>query len=315
MTEDKKQDYFVHSQGICESNHIGAGTRIWAFAHVLPDAVIGADCNICDHTFVENDVLLGDRVTIKCGVQLWDGVTLEDDVFVGPNVTFTNDRFPRSRQRPAQYLRTRVCRNASIGANATILPGITIGMNAMIGAGSTVTRDVPPHAIVVGSPAHITGYVATPSAPAPVPAEHAPESQPNDGAMNVNGARLYQLPVISDMRGTLSVAEYVKDFPFIPRRYFVIYDVPSQEVRGEHAHKETHQFLVCLRGSCHVCLDDGCRRETVILSAPNIGLYIPPMVWGSQFRYSGDALLLVLASQEYDSADYIRDYQQFLTMI
>src|SRR4030088_2199160 len=115
---------YVHPQGLCESSTVGKGTRIWAFAHVLPGARIGRDCNICDGVFIENDVVVGDRVTIKCGVQLWDGLELEDDVFIGPNATFTNDHFPRSKLRSAPYLRTIVRRGASIGANATILPGI-----------------------------------------------------------------------------------------------------------------------------------------------------------------------------------------------
>ena len=122
--------FFVHPNALCESLQVGAGTRIWAFAHVLPGARIGSDCNVCDHVFIENDVVIGDRVTIKSGVQVWDGVHLEDDVFVGPNATFTNDRFPRSKHRPPRFTPTLVCRNASIGANATILPGVTIGLDA-----------------------------------------------------------------------------------------------------------------------------------------------------------------------------------------
>jgi UDP-2-acetamido-3-amino-2,3-dideoxy-glucuronate N-acetyltransferase len=150
----------VHQHALVEPGaRIGPGTRVWAFAHILPGAVIGQDCNICDQTFIENDVVVGDRVTIKCGVQLWDGVTLGDDVFVGPNATFTNDPFPRSRQRPTSFPRTFVCNGASIGANATILPGLTIGEAAMVGAGAVVTKDVPPEAIVVGNPARIVGHV------------------------------------------------------------------------------------------------------------------------------------------------------------
>jgi acetyltransferase-like isoleucine patch superfamily enzyme len=126
---------------------------------VLPGAVIGCDCNICDHVFIENDVRVGDRVTVKCGVQLWDGVTLEDDVFVGPNATFSNDPFPRSRRRPAVFSRTLVRAGASIGANATILPGITVGRLAMVGAGAVVTCDVPDRAIMMGNPATVHGYV------------------------------------------------------------------------------------------------------------------------------------------------------------
>ncbi len=150
----------IHQHALVEPGaRIGPGTRVWAFAHILPGAVIGQDCNICDQTFIENDVVVGDRVTIKSGVQLWDGVTLGDDVFVGPNATFTNDPFPRSRQRPTSFPRTYVCNGASIGANATILPGLTIGEAAMVGAGAVVTKDVPPEAIVVGNPARIVGYV------------------------------------------------------------------------------------------------------------------------------------------------------------
>src|SRR5690349_15212940 len=152
-------DPFIHPQAICESKYVGAGTRIWAFAHVLPRARIGRDCNVCDGVFVENEVRIGDRVTIKCGVQLWDGVELEDDVFVGPNATFTNDPFPRSRAHLATHPRTVVHKGASIGANATILPGLSIGAGAMVAAGAVVTRDVPRYAIVMGNPARITGYV------------------------------------------------------------------------------------------------------------------------------------------------------------
>ena len=106
---------YIHPQAICESLNVGSGSRIWAFSHILPEAVIGKDCNICDGVFIENDVVIGDRVTIKCGVQLWDGITLEDDVFVGPNATFTNDKWPRSKVYPAEFSKTRVCKGASIG--------------------------------------------------------------------------------------------------------------------------------------------------------------------------------------------------------
>lgn len=165
--------YFVHPNALCESENIGEGTRVWAFAHVLPGARLGRDCNICDGVFVESDVIVGDRVTVKCGVQLWDGVRLGDDVFVGPNATFTNDLFPRSRVYPEKFLGTVVESGASIGANATILAGTTIGSGAMIGAGAVVTRSVPPNAIVVGNPARIVGYVSDKDAnqPAALPVD------------------------------------------------------------------------------------------------------------------------------------------------
>lgn len=151
--------FYTHPQSLCESKDIGKNTRIWAFAHILPQAKIGEDCNICDHVFIENDVKIGDRVTVKCGVQIWDGTVVENDVFIGPNATFTNDIFPRSKVYPDVFLKTIVKKGASIGANATILPGLTIGENAMIGAGSVVTKSVPDNAIVMGNPARVTGYV------------------------------------------------------------------------------------------------------------------------------------------------------------
>lgn len=144
---------FIHPSSDVQSKQIGEGTRVWQYVVILPGAVIGRDGNICSHCFIENKVIVGDRVTVKCGVQLWDGLTLEDDVFVGPNVTFTNDLQPRSRNTAAKLLPTLVKKGASIGANATILPGITIGEGAMVGAGSVVTKDVPPGVTVVGNPA------------------------------------------------------------------------------------------------------------------------------------------------------------------
>lgn len=304
-------DFFVHPQGLCESTEVGPGTRVWAFAHVLPGARIGRDCNICDHVFIENDVQLGDRVTIKCGVQLWDGVRLEDDVFVGPNATFTNDIFPRSKQPPPEWGRTVVKAGASIGANATILPGLTIGARAMVGAGAVVTRSVPPNAVVVGNPAKIVGYVDTArNEPAKVPA--APRNPAGTvTATSVKGVTLHELVEAADMRGSLSVAEIGRDVPFAVQRYFIVYDVPSLEVRGEHAHRRCAQFLVAVRGSVAVVADDGEHREQFLLDRPNLGLLLPPMTWGIQYRYSPEAVLLVLASEHYDNADYIRDYDRF----
>lgn len=150
---------FIHPLADVQALSIGTGTRIWQFCVVLRDAVIGENCNICSHCFVENQVRIGHRVTVKCGVQLWDGLTLEDDVFIGSNATFTNDPHPRSRARPAAYLPTLVQRGASVGANATILPGLTLGERCFVGAGAVVTADVPARAVVVGNPARIIRYV------------------------------------------------------------------------------------------------------------------------------------------------------------
>jgi acetyltransferase-like isoleucine patch superfamily enzyme len=213
---------------------------------VLPGARIGSDCNICDGVFVENDVVVGDRVTVKCGVQLWDGLTLEDDVFVGPNATFTNDRFPRSKSYPDRFEKTIIRQGASIGANATILPGIEIGAGAMVGAGSVVTRSVPPNAIVAGNPARITGYVQTPdnqfSQPTKLssPDENDPSASPRP--LGVGRSTLHHLRQAKDLRGSLTVGEYEREVPFTPKRFFLVFDVPTREVRGEHAHKTCDQF-------------------------------------------------------------------------
>lgn len=304
--------YFKHDLARVETETIGPGTRIWAFTHVLPGARLGADCNICDHVFIENDVLIGDRVTVKCGVQIWDGTTVENDVFVGPNVTFSNDKFPRSKQYPDRFAKTIVKRGASIGANATILPGITIGANAMIGAGAVVTRDVPQNAVVVGNPARITGYVQTIGRPAIAVPAIAPDR--NLRPLTVSGARLYRMPLIEDLRGALTFGEINQHLPFEPKRFFIVFDVPTREVRGEHAHLALHEFLICLRGTCSIALDDGTHRDEVILDSPTVGLHVPPRLWRVHYKYSPDAMLLALCSDIYDAADYVRDYDTFIEL-
>jgi len=160
---------FVHPRALCESEQVGAGTRIWAFAHVMSDARVGKDCNIGDHAFLESGATLGDGVVVKNGAMIWDGVTIEDEVFIGPGVMFTNDRFPRSRRSPAAMRRyahaenwrepTLVRRGASIGARAVILCGITVGAYACVAAGAVVTHDVPEHALIAGHPARAIGWV------------------------------------------------------------------------------------------------------------------------------------------------------------
>jgi acetyltransferase-like isoleucine patch superfamily enzyme len=146
---------YIHPHALVEDGvTLGDNTRVWAFVHILPGAVIGEECNICDHVFIEGDVSIGDRVTIKCGVQIWDGLRIGNDVFIGPNATFTNDLYPRSKQ-DFDLLHTRVEEGATIGANATILPGVTIGARAMVGAGAVVTKDVPARTLVLGNPARV----------------------------------------------------------------------------------------------------------------------------------------------------------------
>jgi len=143
----------IHPLADVQTSNIGEGTNIWQFCVVLKDAKIGKDCNINCQVLIENQVIIGDNVTVKPGVQIWDGITLEDDVFIGPNVTFTNDLFPKSKNKDFKLETTLVKKGASVGANATILAGITIGENALVGAGSVVTKNIPENEIWVGNPA------------------------------------------------------------------------------------------------------------------------------------------------------------------
>jgi UDP-2-acetamido-3-amino-2,3-dideoxy-glucuronate N-acetyltransferase len=301
----------IHDAAICESEKIGKGTNIWAFAHVLPGAMIGEDCNICDHVFIENDVVVGDRVTIKSGVQLWDGLRVGDDVFIGPNATFTNDKNPRSKKRLEKFLKTTIHEGASIGANATILPGVNIGRGAMVGAGAVVTSSVPPYAVVVGNPARISGYVGENRQIEAV--ENTSMLLPSPQVV-AGKAVLFPLTQAVDMRGSLAVMEFASQCPFIPKRLFMVHAVPTKSVRGEHAHRKCQQFLIAASGSITVSVDDGKSRGSVVLNSPDRGLYIPPLTWGSQYQFSSDAVLLVLASHEYDDADYVRTYADFLAI-
>ena len=150
---------YIHPLSDVQSKNIGSGTRVWQFSVILSEAIIGENCNICAHTLIENDVVIGNDVTIKSGVFIWDGITVANKVFIGPCATFTNDKLPRSKMYPNEFSRTLIQEGASIGANATILPGITIGRYAMIGAGAVVTKDVPDFAMVVGNPARIVRYL------------------------------------------------------------------------------------------------------------------------------------------------------------
>lgn len=203
--------------------------------------------------------------------------------------------------------------DARIGAGAVIASGVEIGWGAYIQPGAVVLSSVPANAIACGNPAQIVGYTTDlahggGALRAPDPGNRrSVEISPLD----VGGAAIYQMPRVLDLRGNLSVGEFESDFPFTPQRYFVVFGVPSEKLRGEHAHYACHQFLICVSGSCTALLDDGTNRQEVVLDSPSTGLYMPPMIWGTQYRYSRDAVLLVFASHRYDADDYIRSYDAF----
>lgn len=305
---DAGREVFVHATGVVDPGaRIGDGSRVEAFAHVLGGATIGRDCNIGDYVYVGSQAQIGDRVDIMPGVQIGDNIVLEDEVIIGPNATFTYD-LPSQGNQTAQHTKTIVRQGASIGANATITAGTIIGRNSMVSAGAVVANNVPPYAIVSGNPARITGYVSS----SPLPSLEVARHVELPGTIQVRGVQIYTLPVFIDLRGNLSVAEFEQHLPFLPKRYFLVFDVPNEQVRGEHAHKTVHQFLVSVKGSCSIVADDGKNREEFLLDKPNVGLYVPPMIWATQYNYSQDGVLLVLASEKYDPEDYIRDYDEYI---
>lgn len=202
-----------------------------------------------------------------------------------------------------------------IEAGAVIGSGLEIGHGALVRPGAVVLSSVPANAIASGNPAQIVGY--TTELPADASAALQPHAAPGNRPgrevhpLNVGGAALYHMPQVIDLRGNLTVGEFDAGFPFEPKRYFAVFGVPSEKLRGEHAHYRCHQFLICIAGSCRALLDDGQNRQEVVLDRPDVGLYMPPMIWGTQYRYSQDAVLLVFASHGYDAGDYIRTYAQF----
>jgi len=246
--------------------------------------------------------------SIASGAVIGAGVVIEQGVVVGPNVVFVD---PESA---ADGAAAQVRAGVRIGANAVVHAGVVLDAGAVVRPGAVVTRSVPPGAIVEGNPATITGYVGTAGSSVPAATVMAVDSGNAVQTTPVRGVTLHRFPVIPDLRGQLTVGEFERQIPFTPQRYFMVYGVPSREVRGEHAHRVCHQFLICVRGNCSVVADDGEQRVQVLLDEPHKGVYLPPMIWGVQYRYSSDGLLLVFASHHYDSADYIRDHGEFLEL-
>jgi acetyltransferase-like isoleucine patch superfamily enzyme len=289
-----------------EAASIGAGSRVLAYALVGPEAAIGQNCMLHEHVVLLGAITLEDDVRVHSGAQLLGRVRVEQGASVGAGAVLGSDL---DGGGPTGEIVVR--RFASVGPNVTVLPGVVIGRRAVVEAGSVVTQSVPANAIVTGNPATIVSYVDSGQDQAArdliVPAETAADMT----ATKVRTVTLHRLTWARDLRGSLMAAEFA-GLPFPPRRIFTVYDVPSESVRGAHAHRVCSQFLICLAGGLSCLVDDGSAREEVRLASPDLGLHIPPMIWGTQWRYSRDAVLLVLASHPYDAADYIRDYEEFL---
>ena len=214
----------------------------------------------------------------------------------------------------------------TVGAGAILEPacvigtGVSIGRGAWLRAGAVALRDVPPNAILEGNPAEVVGYRPSSDQVQRTThhvdlAQYLDPPRPTRIDLAVGGGALYLMRKIGDPRGSLTVGELPDELPFQPARYFTIFDVPSTELRGEHAHRRCEQFLLCVHGSCRVLLDDGVDRCEVTLDRPDVGVHMPPMIWGTQYRYSRDAVLLVFASRPYENEDYIRDYDTFLAEV
>lgn len=249
---------------------------------------------ICRAERVGDGVAIGAFSVVEADAVLGDGAEIGSHVVVGAGA--------------------RIGAGASIGAGAVVGPGLEIGPHAVVAPGAVVTRSVPRSTVVEGNPAQIAGYVGhgTGLPMEPVRQGVMPSDEPSITETGVRGVQLHRLPAVRDLRGSLIAGELQGRLPFTARRFFLVFDVPGAEVRGEHAHYECHQFLICVHGQLHVIADDGEHREEFVLDDNRTGLYLPPMVWGIQYRYSPDCSLLVLASHPYDAADYIRDYDTFM---
>lgn len=247
------------------------------------------------------------QAEIMAGAYIGPGVGVAEGASIGPNACLIG-----GASEAGEF--TDVQGGAAVGGNATLLAGVRIGANARVAPGAVVTRSVPPYAIVQGNPARIVGYVNAASDDARVEATRMPD-RPGAQPTRVKGVTLHRFRHVPDLRGSLSVGEFDREIPFLPRRYFLVFDVPTAETRGEHAHLECHQFLISVSGKVSVVADDGVNREEFLLDRPNVGVYLPPMTWGIQYRYTPDAVLLVFASHYYAGEDYVRDYDRFLDLV
>jgi UDP-2-acetamido-3-amino-2,3-dideoxy-glucuronate N-acetyltransferase len=286
----------MKSKSMFTNNH--QTTVIEAGANVASTATLGCFVQVCSDASIENDAIVEGLVIVPSNVHI--------DAYarIGCGVCFVT---PTTKAKP-----TVIGKGATIGAHAIIQAGVSIGEGAVIAPGTVVQRSIPSMAIVEGSPARIVGYVG---ANLDAVISGGPLNDESIKDSSVHGVRLHRMPRVVDIRGNLTVGEFDRNIPFQPKRYFIVFDVPSMETRGEHAHRECHQFLICVRGSCAVVADDGVHRQEFLLDRPDVGIHLPPMVWGIQYKYSADAVLLVYASHYYDNLDYIRNYAEFRQLV
>ena len=252
----------------------------------------------------------GEDCVIEPRSYIGDGVVLGHRVKIGPNTTLlaTSD----GRATPSLLIRDDVV----VGAAAVVSGASIIGIGARIEPGAVVTKDVPPHAIVAGNPAQVIGYVSSfGSGSRSQPAVQVTPPVETGALRLIGGASLIRFPEVIDLRGKLAFGEVGGLLPFEVQRFFLVYGVPTTSIRGEHAHRTLHELLICTAGSVRVSLTDGRNRCEVTLSDPSVGLYLPPFIWSTQFQYQGSSVLLVLCSETYNSASYIRDHDEYVEIV
>ncbi|MCL2336172.1 MAG: WxcM-like domain-containing protein [Firmicutes bacterium] len=274
---------------------------------------IGQDVVLGDYVVVYPGAQIDNNCIVEGFTQIWSGVRIREGVRLGPGVIFerSNSFMPFS-----EFANIDIGAGAKIGAGVIINQGLSIGEGAVIVPGAMVAQNVPPYAIVSGSPARVTGYVESVSPHIDGVSMHTVLS-PGElvKQVGVGGVTLHRLKLVCDPRGDLVVGEIFNDVPFEVKRFFLVFNVPNEKTRGEHAHIKCHQFLICVKGTCCVVVDDGTKRCEVALDSQNIGIHLPPLTWGIQYKYSPEAVLLVFASAAYDPNDYIRNYAEFVKLI
>lgn len=277
---------------------------------VHPGAEVADNCQLGDFVVVYPGAIVGAHSIVEGFTQVWPGVRLDAGARLCAGVTLERGL----DGAPAGIV---VGAGSQIGAGATVLRGVKVGAGAVIEAGTLVAQNVPPHAILSGMPARIIGYVEKTTGAGAQPWHKQAEfpQSPAVVRLGVGDVTLHRTKMVRDPRGDLSVGEFPKDIPFEPKRYFLVFNVPSEKTRGEHAHHNCHQFLLCVKGSCAVVVDDGHDRCEVLLESPDMGIYLPPLTWGIQYKYSSDAVLLVFTSHYYEAEDYIRDYDEFVAAV
>jgi carbonic anhydrase/acetyltransferase-like protein (isoleucine patch superfamily) len=270
----------IHETALCSTDQVGEGVEVGAYCVISPS------------------VLIADAVHVSSHVTIAEGVRIDSNVKIGAGARIGRDCVIEI--------------NAVIGQNAVIMDATRIEMGACVTPGTRVSMSVPAYAIVEGSSGTITGYVDA-SIQGLRNLHHLSDQQ--SAQSRLRGVSTHELRYFPDLRGSLSVGEFETELPFIPKRFFLVSGVSSERIRGEHAHRRCHQFLICAHGTCAVIADDGKDRQEFRLDRPNFGVHLPPMIWGIQYKFSRDAVLLVFASEHYDSDDYIRSYKEFLKLI